>query len=93
METFRRLEWLLWSRPVICTEHWNLIYIFNPQTAASKLSKANQPTFAQLGYIPWKFEIPDPAYCRYGKPVGRSSFTLDRCSRVYPLAGCASAAS
>ena len=40
VETFRRLEWLLWSGPVICTDHRNLIYIFNPQTAGSKLSKA-----------------------------------------------------
>lgn len=39
VETFRRLEWLLWSGPVF-TDHRNLIYIFNPQTAVSKLSKA-----------------------------------------------------
>ena len=40
METFQRLEWLLWSGPVICTHHRNLTYIFNPQTAVLKKSKA-----------------------------------------------------
>ena len=41
VEAFRRLEWLLWLGPVICPDHRKLIYIFDPQTAVSKLlSKA-----------------------------------------------------
>ena len=54
--TVRRLEWLLCSGPVICTDHRNLMYILNLQTAVSNLSKVTSQGLNELGYIPWKLK-------------------------------------
>ncbi|CAN0569674.1 unnamed protein product, partial [Laminaria digitata] len=60
VEVYKRAEWLLWNGAVICTDHRNLIYIFNPLTVITKLSKAtsqrllNWATF--LGQYPYTIQ-------------------------------------
>ena len=60
VEVYKRTEWLLWGEATICTDHRNLIYICNPLTVITKLSKAtsqrllNWSTF--LGQYPYTIQ-------------------------------------
>ena len=40
VDTFRRLEYLLWGGVHIFTDHRNLMYIFNPEACVTSVTKA-----------------------------------------------------
>ena len=59
-ELYKRTNWFLWGGAIICTDHRSIIYIFNPLTVITKLSKATSPRLLNwstfLGQYPYTIQ-------------------------------------